>query len=252
LSHRTRNRGTLFYFTAGFPVPVLNPTINEANRLATQYCLASKFLGLLIFKAGIQAPSFLGSVQGLTIEDEDDHNSVLHLVAETYLHGPVGTIIHEISSHNPNEQPPASDEERVFTILQTLTGCKIEMNTSTGSKCVNFNLYMHSPTNDDNDWACLLESVNKTIYRHPLLGSSYHGPQWSCNVCHSVDHPTGLCLFPLIPGWIKADGYKPISDFRHGAAQEISRGAEAERVRRREHARGRGVQTPRGRGSARN
>ena len=87
-----------------FTYLVRGVTNEEATRLVNQYCLACKSLGLLIFKAGIQAPTYLGSIAGLTIYDEDDHISVLTLVPETFISGPVGTIIAEISAAHPDLQ----------------------------------------------------------------------------------------------------------------------------------------------------
>src|ERR1700683_4038405 len=87
---------------APFTYLVRGMSISDDNKLVTQYCLASKSIGLLIYKAGIQAPTYLGSVEGLTINDEEDHFSVLNLVAQTYLEGAVGVVLAEISASNTN------------------------------------------------------------------------------------------------------------------------------------------------------
>jgi hypothetical protein len=151
---------------APFTYLVRGMSVAEADRLVAKHCLASKSIGLLVYKAGIEAPSYLGSIQGLTIDDQEDHESVLQMVAQTYFQGPVGTILGEISAPHPNLKTPLTDAKRVQNILQTLEGCKLELSTSTGSKRACFNLYIQSPTKDDDDWARLLESVTSTIYKH--------------------------------------------------------------------------------------
>jgi hypothetical protein len=229
-------------------------TINEANRLAAQYCLASQKIGILIFKAGIEAPTYLGAIDGLAITDQADHDSVLHLVAETFLAGPVGAIIEQISAKHPNFASCVTSEERVIRILQTLNGRRLEMDSEAGSKRTIFNIYIQSPTDDDDDWDCLLEEVRKTTYRHPFLGNGFHHLPWSCNICHGVDHPSGHCPFPFLPGWIKAAPHRPLVDYQRKVAQEISRKAEAERFERTQqyaYTRGRGTPVPRGRGGPR-
>jgi hypothetical protein len=226
---------------APFTYLVRGMSVNDADKLATQYCLASKSVGLLVYKAGIQAPTFLGSIEGLTIADQEDHYAVLNLVAQTFVDGPVGTILAEISASNPKYAEHQSTDDRVRSILQTLRGHHFEMSSTSGSKRVNFNVYIESPTDDDSDWARLLDTVHATIYKSPLLGTGFHGSLWNCNTCHGVDHPSGLCPFPLLPGWIKATPHKPISDFRRTCAQNLSQTAEVERAQRRDTARGRGT-----------
>lgn len=224
---------------APFTYLVRGMSVAEADRLVAKHCLASKSIGLLIYKAGIEAPSYLGSIQGLTIDDQEDHESVLRMAAQTYFEGPVGAILGEISAPYPDLQTQLTDAERVQNILQTLEGRKLELSTSTGSKRACFNLYIQSPTKDDDDWARLLESVTSTIYKHALLGNRFHSPAWNCNTCHGVDHPSGLCPFPLLPGWYRANIPKAITDFHTSVSQDISRQAAAERTQPRDTNRGR-------------
>jgi hypothetical protein len=226
-------------------------SVSEANKLVAKYCLVSKNIGLLIYKAGIQALTYLGSIEGLTIDDHKDHISVLHLVTDTYVNGAVGTILGKISASNPNLKQHISTDDRVRAILQTLTGHSLEMNSISSLKCVNFNVYIESSTDDDGDWAHILETVHATTYRHPLLGNGFHGVLWSCNTCHGVDHPSGLCPFTLVPGWIKASYNKPISEFYHSVAQEISHNSEAECTQQHKATCGRGFSPSRTRGTGR-
>jgi hypothetical protein len=217
---------------APFTYLVRGMSVAEADRLVAKHCLASKTIGLLIYKAGIEAPSYLGSIQGLTIDDHEDHESVLQLVAQTYFQGSIGTILAEISTLHPEFPTQPADTDRVHNILQTLEGRKLELSTGTGSKRTCFNLYIQSPTKDDDDWARLLQAVTSTIYKHALLGNGFHGSPWNCNTCHDVDHPSGLCPFPLLPGWFKAGTLKTIVDFHTSVSHDISRQAAAERAQR--------------------
>jgi hypothetical protein len=136
---------------APFTYLVCGMSISNANKLAVQYCLVSKSIGLLVYKAGIQAPTYIGSIEGLTIDDDEDHVSVLELIAETYLHGPVGAILAKISTLKPSLEHHHFTGDCVYAILQTLTGHHLEMNSTSGSKCVNFNIYIESPTDDNSN-----------------------------------------------------------------------------------------------------
>jgi hypothetical protein len=57
---------------APFTYLVWGISASNANKLVKQHCLASKQISMLIFKAGIIAPMYLGSVKGLTVCDEVD------------------------------------------------------------------------------------------------------------------------------------------------------------------------------------
>ncbi|TFY51267.1 hypothetical protein EVJ58_g10661 [Rhodofomes roseus] len=80
-------------------------------------------------------------------------------------------------------------------------------------------LYIESPTADPGDWNAFRERVRQHIF-----GSSRSGPPeilWEtflCGICHSADHPTGLCYLPNVPGW-----HGPTPDSVRAAAQEYAR-----------------------------
>jgi hypothetical protein len=196
--------------------------MSDADKLAKQHCLASKQIDLLIFKAGITVPTYLGSVEGLTVRDDADFEDAIRLIQNTYRTGPVGTILGEISVSHLHLQNGRTSEDHTLALLNTLTGFKIDMTAAGGATRTCINIYICSPTDDDDDWAHLLEAINKTIYPDPFLRRGYHTNSWMCNVCHNVDHPAGLCPFSNLPGWIKADPYKPIDDFCRACQQVIS------------------------------
>ncbi|KAK7687255.1 hypothetical protein QCA50_009760 [Cerrena zonata] len=64
------------------------------------------------------------------------------------------------------------------------------------------NLYIGSPTTDIviwMEWQSFLRSV--------IFTSSFHGngtvmDMWKCGKCHSDDHPSGVCPFPNVEGWL--------------------------------------------------
>ncbi|KIM74508.1 hypothetical protein PILCRDRAFT_14400 [Piloderma croceum F 1598] len=210
---------------APFTYLVQGISASNADKLVKQHCLASKQIGMLIFKAGIIAPTYLGSVEGLTVRDEADFDDAIRLIRNTYRIGLVGTILGEITASHPHLQNGRTPKDRTLAILDTLTGFKINLTAAGGTTHTCINIYIRSPTDDNDDWVCLLETVNKTIYPDPFLGRGYHTNSQMCNVCHSIDHPAGLCPFPNLPGWVKADPYKPIDDFHRTCQQAISAAA---------------------------
>jgi hypothetical protein len=85
------------------------------------------------------------------------------------------------------------------------------------------NLYIQWPFDDDEAWSQLIAAVARTSYQHSLLGFGVYYAGWTCTICHVADHPSGLCPFPLILGWIKAAPIPPVVEhhiqFSHASSQ---------------------------------
>ncbi|TFY52090.1 hypothetical protein EVJ58_g10207 [Rhodofomes roseus] len=108
-------------------------------------------------------------------------------------------------------------------------------------------LYMESPTADPSEWFNFRERVREHTFGSPHAGPPelLHDVFW-CGICHSYDHPTGLCYLPLLPGW-----RGPTPDSLRAAAQEFDRRHNQTQGRGRGGRGGRGNRGTRGRGRGR-
>lgn len=63
-------------------------------------------------------------------------------------------------------------------------------------------VYIESPTADSNEWEAFRAFIMNLVYGDDLTGhpTPFTGTMW-CSICHSHDHPTGLCDLPAVPGW---------------------------------------------------
>ncbi|KAJ7901357.1 hypothetical protein B0H13DRAFT_2336118 [Mycena leptocephala] len=67
---------------------------------------------------------------------------------------------------------------------------------------VAWRLYVNSPTNDRGYWTQLRRLFGKLHIMTALHGTARLQRAFRCRICPSIDHPTGLCPLPSVPGWL--------------------------------------------------
>ncbi|KAI0035779.1 hypothetical protein K488DRAFT_82672 [Vararia minispora EC-137] len=70
-----------------------------------------------------------------------------------------------------------------------------------------YRLYAHLPSDDPNEQQRARDSLRSISFDHHLYGAATQAT-YKCRHCHGVDHPSGLCPFPSLPGW---QGPNPLS-----------------------------------------
>jgi hypothetical protein len=56
---------------------------------------------------------------------------------------------------------------------------------------------------EDTHWAGFAGIIRALQYETALDGTGYAlTSQWLCKICLGIDHPTGICPFPRLPGWL--------------------------------------------------
>jgi hypothetical protein len=59
---------------------------------------------------------------------------------------------------------------------------------------------------EDTHWAGFAGIIQALQYETALDGTGYAlTTQWLCKTCLGIDHPTGICPFPRLPGWFGPD-----------------------------------------------
>lgn len=93
--------------------------------------------------------------------------------------------------------------------------------TPGGAPSPRWNVYVTSPTSRIGAWAKIKEYVDELLYPSTLSGTGSTRKFFLCTLCHSCNHPRGLCPFPSVQGW-----HGPQHDERNSdpTAREYGRG----------------------------
>jgi hypothetical protein len=170
----------------------------------------SERIGFLVYTAQTSLPTYVGGIQGFSASDEEDIATIRSLVQQGFSGPEIAPIIAEISAEGDLRHLP--EEERITKILDTLRVQMVNICAPGGSLHPIANLYINCSFDNDEGWTRL---VAKLEYCNSLIGTGVYHPGWTCTICHGVDHPSGLCPFPQLPGWLNAIPIRPILDYRN-------------------------------------
>jgi hypothetical protein len=187
---------------------------NNAAKLIKQHCWATTHIGFLVYTAETIIPSYIGAIQGFNTSNDEDVSNVHDLVLQTLRNSEVLTIIDETVSSCPTVSgfaPIIGTDE----ILHSLEISVIHIRSQGGTLHPIANLYLRWPFDNDNTWSHLTALVAKTEYQDSLLSTGTYYTGWTCTICHGVNHPSGLCPFLLVLGWIKASPIQSITEFQN-------------------------------------
>ncbi|PPR04413.1 hypothetical protein CVT24_013212 [Panaeolus cyanescens] len=101
---------------------------------------------------------------------------------------------------NIRQDPKAS----MAFIVDSVVADGFTLRTREGAENPTYRVYIHPPTSNTEGHNLWINGLNKLKFRTPL-GTAHTRPTFRCNLCKGLDHPTGLCPFPLTPGWNIAD-----------------------------------------------
>ncbi|KAF8196516.1 hypothetical protein BJ912DRAFT_1056334 [Pholiota molesta] len=106
---------------------------------------------------------------------------------------------------------PGDTTDAANTVVLTISVEAIEVKTNSTTTAVMWNVYCDPPPltlADYQEWLRLVRSIEVSDF-DAGRGHFHTERPFHCLGCHSMDHPTGLCPFPLIAGWL---GPAPTSD----------------------------------------
>jgi len=97
----------------------------------------------------------------------------------------------------------------------------LDFKTPGGNPSPRWNIYVTSPTSHIFAWSKIQAHVFKMTYPSILSGTATTRQLFSCAICHSFNHPQGLCPFPDIPGW---NGPQHLDHLNDSSMRERGRG----------------------------
>ncbi|KAJ7501275.1 hypothetical protein B0H11DRAFT_1992652 [Mycena galericulata] len=127
-------------------------------------------------------------------------------------------IAEYIRAHRDALHEEVEAEEALRLVVESIDARPIELLSPAGP-FIAWNVYISSPTLIVDDFNSLCTLIRALVIYTPFngVGRAYH--QMVCHICGAADHPTNLCPFPDIPGWM---GPTPATI---GALEEASREA---------------------------
>ncbi|KAJ3480916.1 hypothetical protein NLI96_g8029 [Meripilus lineatus] len=150
-----------------------------------------------IIRFGFTMPTYVLSLAHLygTLEDITD------LIMKILSDDPFQAIILDLARSNPNIEQGEPDIDLIYDVLNSVKVTQTDWLTQGGIMEKATHLYIRSPAGDlesFNFWKAKLRSLD---FSDPFIGTGALIGPWKCLGCFGVDHPTGLCPFPKVPGW---------------------------------------------------
>lgn len=147
-------------------------------------------------------PSLIQCVAGFTSADE---NSARGTIAETWSEPTnkdrlITTLQQSDAEFAGKDLRPAA-QEAIETMIKSLTVEYIDFKDPGGIPSPRFNVFAHSPTKDLLAFTNIRLLLFSFVYVSLLCGVGRPVKLLSCQICHSFNHPRGLCLFPHLQGW---------------------------------------------------
>jgi len=108
-----------------------------------------------------------------------------------------------IDANNNNIPSWFNSEQKLKYILDSIYARGMAVGTPGGSYKTVWNIYIHPPCTSITTHYTWRRKLAETTYLTTFYGAGKAIiPAFSCTKCKSIDHPTGLCPFPLLPDWI--------------------------------------------------
>lgn len=149
-------------------------------------------------------PDFLFSIKGYATTDTDIVRRIVHSV---WHDDATETFINSIVEDFPQGKL-ANASQAISRFIDSMRVKLLPVKESGNILAPRFNVYANgSLITQEAVWKRLRNYLAGRIYASLLLdtGTTEVAP-YLCGICHSVDHPRGLCPFPDIEGWNGPNG----------------------------------------------
>lgn len=173
------------------------------RRLLHQRVWSTPDIAFIAYPTTFKFPRYIGTYRGFTTGDQYEIKKVFikHLRSDR-----VAAMIDQLrSSHRTLSEVPLrvardaivrSMEIKVFHITEVEPYSNNHVSTPV------VNLYISSPTTDTVTWMEWQSFLRNIVFTSSFNGNTTVMDMWKCGKCHSDDHPSGVCPFPNVEGWL--------------------------------------------------
>ncbi|KAH7915102.1 hypothetical protein BJ138DRAFT_1098109 [Hygrophoropsis aurantiaca] len=141
-------------------------------------------------------PTIFFALQGFTSDSVED---VQRIIFEAWARDETRAKLVEILAETDMTYQQIFPAVTAF--VESVEAKLIEWKIQGGTPLPRYNVFATSPTTCPSAWTKIRTYLRSLTYSAPLEGTGYATAFVPCQICNSVDHPRGLCPFPLIPNW---------------------------------------------------
>ncbi|KAI9508232.1 hypothetical protein F5148DRAFT_1284320 [Russula earlei] len=178
---------------------IYNLTVSQKDTLLERGVWSSTNLTFRVSSLYPPCPDFLFTISGFTTHVIGD---VQQAVQKVWMDQLTHTFIRDtVNTFDPHDRPSVASSIHQF--LNSMRIACLEIKTSGGELAPQFNIYSSGTLITQDDlWFTLRDFLASRTYTTSLQGDGDNKiTPFHCSICHSVDHPRGLCPFPSIKGW---------------------------------------------------
>lgn len=144
-------------------------------------------------------PKYMFTIQGLTTMDKEE---VYNSVNEVWHNQTSLLFLQQICQTYPDD---LHDQvvHRLQRLVSSLELNRLDTKLRGNTIAPAFNIYADGPLiENDKTWTRIRNFYTNHVYalKSQDLGRTVVAP-YHCTICHLVDHPQGLCPFPLVENW---------------------------------------------------
>ncbi|KAJ6458209.1 hypothetical protein C8R45DRAFT_1031973, partial [Mycena sanguinolenta] len=111
-----------------------------------------------------------------------------------------------ILSHRDALPPTWTVQQVLDHVLSSVAVVPIELDSGRGTVRVAWRVFMAVTTHRIPSFNAIRNAFASLSFITTWNNTGRVRADMACRICPSIDHPTGLCPFPLVPGWM---GYTP-------------------------------------------
>ncbi|KAN0127802.1 hypothetical protein V8E53_011839 [Lactarius tabidus] len=179
---------------------IYNITHKQADFMLQRKVWSSRAITFRVALLAMTCPDFLFAIKHLsTIRVKDVFPIVMGVWNSDKTRNFVTALINSTPEHK--RAKTAHDIDR---LLSSMNLSRLDMKEPGNNLCLCFNLYADSSDfTNDKTWDRLHSFLLDADYISPMEADPATTEQipFICTCCHGVDHPRGLCPFPVLTGW---------------------------------------------------
>ncbi|KAF7351517.1 hypothetical protein MSAN_01584100 [Mycena sanguinolenta] len=214
----------VLWLIAGLPAHLVQTVL-------TQQVIAMETITLYPIPYNIRIGGFVGTFVGFTLpETQAGADTACNLITSAIRTD--ATIAQYVQNHRDAFGPQVSAAQAWEIFIHSMHVWSISININ-GVLATVWQLFVNSPTLDYPAWLQLIHLCGRINVMTALHGTARLQCSYHCCICPSVAHPTGLCPFPSLHGWVgpKPDTIAALEEASRQAAtkaQAAIRGASAD------------------------
>ncbi|KAJ6468895.1 hypothetical protein C8R45DRAFT_1105523 [Mycena sanguinolenta] len=183
----------IVWLVAGIPTPLTQVILGRP-------AISSRAITLYPVPYDVPIVGYVGTFAGFTLPaTQDGANTACNLIV-TAVRADTD-IAQYVQTHRDASGPHISAVQAWDAFTASIYVHSIDL-TVNGTTVVAWQLYVTPPTNDRVAWAQICRLFGRINVMTALHGTARLQRGYRCRICPSIAHPTGLCPFPNIPGWL--------------------------------------------------